>query len=336
LADLHAHIAAERVVSKSLANLNISKPQTVSSTNPIAPSPTSSPISSSDEIIFLGKDPIARQHVTPETAGWDFAGATTGLTPTATKALIQDPKDDDEADEDEADEDEAIIRDYMENVGGFDSLRDALDGGSGQFGFLSRPLDIGEESGLEELHRSTRDIAYGIQKEELFAAFPTTFEKSDIDDDGSSLGDEDYSSSLISAYQRKTNRGGSAITGAVHPSPSLVDLVDGPGSDFDVTDRSRLSLQLQRRKGAMALPRLQPDAEFQESMEEALSIDRQKKMARRKERETLRKQGLLGNSKPELKAKYEEGMNLDQIKQEFMRFCSSTHQKYVSLDNVFF
>jgi hypothetical protein len=342
-------------------NLDLSKRRTTSSANPSAPSPTSSSISSSDEILFLGKDPMARQDVTPDTAGWDLAGVTTGLT-TTIKSSIKDPKDNDDDDDDDddgdesvdnesddhgSDADEAIIRDYVENVGGFDSLRDGLDGGSGQFGFLSRPLDIGEESGLEELHRSTYDNAY--RKNERFAGPSIMFEKSDYNDVDGNLGEEDesvepgrsYSNSFLPESTCKTNgevaamHGTSANTGTAL-SQSLIDLVDGPDGNFDITDRSSLGLQLRQKKGAIALRGCLPDAQFSNSMDEALSTDRQKKMARRKERETLRKQGLLGNSKPDLKAKYEEGMNLGQIKQEFIQFCSSTHEKYVYLGNVLF
>lgn len=345
--DLQTHVTVEQGVSKSLADLDISKSRKVSSADPSAPSPTSSSISSSDEIVFIGKDPIARQHVITETAGWDFAGATTISTPTAIKSLVGNPKDNNDGDGDSVDDDEAILRDYIENVGGFDGLRGDLDGGISQFGFLGRRLDIGEESGPEELHVGTRNMAYQIQKDELFEGKPATFEKFDRD---STPDDEDeipefgrsYRSSFFPASLAKTTgeetamqSDGSAITRTAL-SQSLIDLVGAPGSNFDVMDRSRPSLQLRSKKGALAMPPHLSDAEFQESMTEALETDRQKKKARKGEREALRKQGLLGKSKPDLKEKYEDGMNLDQIKQEFIQFCKSPHQKYVTLDSVLF
>ncbi|KAL8701457.1 MAG: hypothetical protein Q9224_000500 [Gallowayella concinna] len=96
---------------------------------------------------------------------------------------------------------------------------------------------------------------------------------------------------------------------------------------FDVMDHDRLSLQktakLRRGTPAFGLS----DSELEASLQSAFEKDRSKKKLRKKEREELRAQGLLGRTRqPNLSAKYQEGMTFQQIKDEVTDFMNSDNQ----------
>ncbi len=99
---------------------------------------------------------------------------------------------------------------------------------------------------------------------------------------------------------------------------ALADAYDG----FDVTDFNRPSLKIKPkgRKGRLAFDL--SDSELESSMAMAWDKDRKKKREKREERQALRIQGLLGKkeTKPELKAKYKEGMGIYAVKDEIKNF----------------
>ncbi|KAL8798432.1 MAG: hypothetical protein Q9182_006660 [Xanthomendoza sp. 2 TL-2023] len=113
------------------------------------------------------------------------------------------------------------------------------------------------------------------------------------------------------------------------PSASL--FADGVEQDafggFDVMDHDRLSLhkKAKPRRGAPAFGL--SDSELEASLQSAFEKDRYKKKLRKKEREELRAQGLLGRSgHPNLSAKYQEGMTSHRIRDEVMDFMNSDNQ----------
>ena len=101
-----------------------------------------------------------------------------------------------------------------------------------------------------------------------------------------------------------------------------------PYSGFDVMNQERSSLR--RRKGRRgALPFELSDAELEGSLQSAWENDRTKKKIRKQEREELRAQGLLGKkNKLDMKAKYAEGMSIDEVKNEVREFLTSTKERY--------
>ncbi|KAI9743286.1 MAG: hypothetical protein M1818_003132 [Claussenomyces sp. TS43310] len=113
--------------------------------------------------------------------------------------------------------------------------------------------------------------------------------------------------------------------GARRPRPdhtavtALADAYDG----FDVMDFERPSLKKKpkNRKGKLAFdPPSDSDLEASQLM--AWDNDRRKKKNRKQQREELRAQGLLGKAsgKPDLKARYKEGMSIGAVKDEIKRF----------------
>jgi hypothetical protein len=97
----------------------------------------------------------------------------------------------------------------------------------------------------------------------------------------------------------------------------LADAYDG----FDV-DFGRLSLKKKPkgRRGRLAFDL--SDSELEASMSMAWDKDRLRKQERKEERHALRVQGLLGkkDAKPDLKAKYKEGMGIHDVKNDIKRF----------------
>ena len=120
---------------------------------------------------------------------------------------------------------------------------------------------------------------------------------------------------------KKRAEGSSAIATI---SPRLVG--PDPYDGFDVMDFNRASLR-KRQKGKGANIDFQlSDSEMERSLEAAWQKDRSKKRVRKEARAELRAQGLLGKKKdhrPDLKAKYSDGITFDQIKVEIAHFLNS-------------
>ncbi|KAI8176402.1 Protein SQS1 [Colletotrichum sp. SAR 10_86] len=109
---------------------------------------------------------------------------------------------------------------------------------------------------------------------------------------------------------------------------SAADRFAGEIDDFDFMDWDRPAL---KRKGKGAKNRIPvfdiSDSELEEKMLAAWKNDRTKKAERKRERQALRAQGLLGkNVNPEdLRVKYPHGMGLDQIADELRTFLLGTN-----------
>lgn len=108
-------------------------------------------------------------------------------------------------------------------------------------------------------------------------------------------------------------------------------LEQNPYGNFDVMDHDRLSLRknLKARRGAPTFGL--SDSELEASLQSAFERDRSTKKLRKKEREELRAQGLLGRTgQPSLNDKYREGMTSHQVKDEVINFMSSSNQRYTN------
>ncbi|KAL0936665.1 G-patch domain-containing protein [Colletotrichum truncatum] len=94
--------------------------------------------------------------------------------------------------------------------------------------------------------------------------------------------------------------------------------------DFDFMDWDRPALKRKKGKGAKGKVPIfdMSDSELESKMQAAWTNDRLKKAERKRERQTLRAQGLLGkHANPEdLRVKYPSGMGLDQIADELKAF----------------
>lgn len=118
------------------------------------------------------------------------------------------------------------------------------------------------------------------------------------------------------------------------PDASLMAdvLEQDPYGGFDVMDFDRPSLKAKPkgRKSAGALPEelLElSDEDLRDTLQSQWTNDRNKKASRKAEREELRQLGLLGKKnkfKPDLKARYQEGITMAQIREEFRDFLEDS------------
>lgn len=104
--------------------------------------------------------------------------------------------------------------------------------------------------------------------------------------------------------------------------------------NFDPMDWERPSLargkKQKKGKGKAIMPDLS-DEELQETLRSSWMKDREKKKARNAGREVLRAEGLLGggkHGKRDLKAKYKEGVTIEELQTEIREFLMGEHQRY--------
>lgn len=150
--------------------------------------------------------------------------------------------------------------------------------------------------------------------------------------DGDVLGDFDTLEDLAKGYARLGKQG--ARSGR-HIFPSASALADTLESDpyfgFDIMDFDRPSLR-KKPKGKRSMPELiLSDSESEYELGEIWQNDRTKKKLRKKEREELRAQGLLGRKagNPDLKVKYPKEMNMEEFMTELRSFLLSTKNRFV-------
>ncbi|EEH03144.1 G-patch and R3H domain-containing protein c [Histoplasma capsulatum G186AR] len=134
-----------------------------------------------------------------------------------------------------------------------------------------------------------------------------------------------YGSSLSKPKKRR-NRNGH------FPSASaFADALDkDPYGGFDVMDFDRPSLR-KKPKGRRHAHQYDfdlSDSDLVRELQASWENDRNKKKAKKQEREELRAQGLLGTKygKIDMKAKYTEGMSIDDVKLEIRAFLASSSQ----------
>ena len=93
---------------------------------------------------------------------------------------------------------------------------------------------------------------------------------------------------------------------------------------FDIMDRERPSIEKKSKKTLKQEDLGLSDPELFQQISSTWEHDRNKKKARKQQREELRAQGLLGRKgKPDLKAKYREGLDTEDLKSEIKGFLMS-------------
>ncbi|KAJ6009785.1 hypothetical protein N7522_004801 [Penicillium canescens] len=131
---------------------------------------------------------------------------------------------------------------------------------------------------------------------------------------------------LATGYSKSGKKGARSGKPSFPSASAFADALDSdPYFGFDIMDFDRPSLR-KKPKGKQAVPELVlSDSEFEIELQEAWQNDRRKKKLRKKEREELRAQGLLGrkSGNPDLKAKYSKEMNMEQFMNELRSFLLS-------------
>jgi hypothetical protein len=94
-------------------------------------------------------------------------------------------------------------------------------------------------------------------------------------------------------------------------------------------DWDRPSLRRRKGKGARAqISFNMSDSELEASLQASWKSDRLKKSERKKQREEMRALGMLGKKDPDdLRVKYPDGMNMDQVADELQTFLMGSDEQ---------
>lgn len=220
-----------------------------------------------------------------------------------------------------SDDDTRLVADLQED---FENCRDELD-------LLERRRAKMTDEQIARLLSKQEEL--GLGSNELFL-----FDGDDIEagDDCSRVpnfqGTASLSDSSAAGPRQRTGRNKSKqqLRHGMSSAMMFAESLDqDPYGGFDVMDRERPSLR-KTPKGRRSAPTFElSDTELEASLQVAWDKDRSKKKIRKKEREELRAQGRLGRpSQTDLKAKYREGLSLEQVKFELMDFVASSRQRY--------
>ncbi|KAJ5885326.1 hypothetical protein N7495_009836 [Penicillium taxi] len=232
-------------------------------------------------------------------------------------------------------DDHDMLADYIANIDHEYSEDTHPDGGIGSFQAPTSQMPYTESSVeetamnavLSKMHLDIESNLYSSSEDEdLESDFP---EQSDVDDKDIEVETGDlellqqqeigYSTSNKSSRNR-------------NPSfPSAAAFADALESDpyygFDIMDFDRPSLR-KKSKGKKSFTiedLINSDSELELRLQMAWQTDRNKKKGRKKEREELRAQGLLGRNpgNADLNIKYSKGMNLEELITEIRSFLLS-------------
>lgn len=170
----------------------------------------------------------------------------------------------------------------------------------------------------------------GDESEELAASDESDPDSEDEDDLDAELLEE-----LAIEYSTQHKKGGLGGKRSFPSASAFADALEAdPYYGFDIMDFDRPSLQKKGKgKKPPALDLMFSDSDMESHLQEVWQTDRKKKKAKKKEREELRSQGLLGRSPgdPDLKTKYSQGMNVEEVITEIRTFLLSSRTRYVAL-----
>jgi hypothetical protein len=143
---------------------------------------------------------------------------------------------------------------------------------------------------------------------------------------GGDLSDDEDLFFLESVSRAQSKRSRRAKGKTFRGEPPSASVVADAYDDFDVMDFERPSLQ-RRQNGRKSQPQFDlSDSDLETAMQLTWGRDRLKKKDKKLERQQLRAAGLLGNpDKPDLKARYKEGMGMESIKHEIKEFLKSAN-----------
>lgn len=157
------------------------------------------------------------------------------------------------------------------------------------------------------------------------------------DEAGTDSEEEEEDIELLEAmaieYSAQHKKGGPRRKRSFPSASAFADALEAdPYYGFDIMDFDRPSLQQRgKRKKPPALELMLSDSDMESHLQEVWQSDRKKKKDKKKEREELRSQGLLGRNPgdPDLKIKYSKGMNVEELITEIRTFLLSSRTRYV-------
>ncbi|KAI1751139.1 hypothetical protein F4782DRAFT_507058 [Xylaria castorea] len=246
---------------------------------------------------------------------------------------IANMQDDDDDDDDDDDENEKDVGHLGLGSHSFSILRDL--GGTDSDAIPSQ-LSSGDESGdeLDEEDEEDTDAQHRIESEdERLAQLIAKQEELGLCDDDVMLFDGAYpddgwiAASSAPRRKKKSASKKSRIFQGDSQFPSATKMAEAL-DELDLMDMQISRLQ-RSKKGPISFG--QSDSELEDALNVAIKKDRFKKADKKKAREELRSQGLLGkNSNPhDLRVKYRGGMSLDDLADELEAFMISTREQLI-------
>jgi len=152
------------------------------------------------------------------------------------------------------------------------------------------------------------------------------------DDDDDALEDFILLEDLANGYSKSGRKGARPGKPSFPSASAFADALEAdPYFGFDIMDFDRPSLR-NKPKGKNSISDLVlSDSEFEIELQQAWQNDRSKKKLRKKEREELRAQGLLGRKpgNPDLAVKYSKEMNMEEFMTELRSFLLSSKNRYI-------
>lgn len=193
---------------------------------------------------------------------------------------------------------------------------------------IERKIERMSDEQVARLLAKQEELGMGAESLMLFDGLDGDEGEEEEEDDG-------FMPASASRRRPRVNKTPKSAKGEFPSATMTADAYDG----FDVMDFERPSISVKKRtKGRKGKPVFElSDSELERSMNDAWDLDRHKKSAKKREREELRAAGLLGKGrpgKPDIKAKYKEGMNIEEIKEEMRDFLMGDNTTYV-LPSIF-
>ncbi|KAK8203977.1 hypothetical protein IWZ01DRAFT_554012 [Phyllosticta capitalensis] len=223
-------------------------------------------------------------------------------------ASDDEEEDNDDDDEDDDEDDEDSDEDDDDDGTEFEDEED----------LIQRKIERMSDEHIARLLAKQEELGFGADELLLF-------DDDDADDD-----DEDAELEAILRPSRKKNNNKGKRKDHFPSASLMADVLDqDPYNGFDVMDWERPSLRKKQKGRKANLPFELSDDELALNLKSTWEKDREKKRSRKAEREELRAQGLLGRKnkfKPDLNAKYDEGMTFEEIRDELRVFMGSKAQ----------
>lgn len=168
---------------------------------------------------------------------------------------------------------------------------------------------------------------------------PNTSDLEELDSDDDDL-DADILEQLALEYAQTHKKKGKSGKSGFPSASAFADAIDAdPYYGFDIMDFDRPSLS-KSGKGKKQPPDFDlmlSDSELEMHMQDVWQTDRKKKAAKKKEREELRSQGVLGKDPEDadLRQRYSKGMNMEELMTEIRAFLMSSKTTYVHITPSF-
>ena len=232
---------------------------------------------------------------------------------------------------------EETIREYM--AADESSTDTSADGENDSYDSLSGDQDDEDDLIERRIERmSDEQIARMLAKQEelglgsgevvLFNG-DDGFDEEEDEDELGMLADVSLSDGLFTKPKKSKSK--SKSKSGFPSGTAFADALDeDPYHGFDVMDFERPSLRKKPKGRRQPLELGLSDEELEQNLQSAWDNDRRKKSSKKAEREALRAQGLLGKNgkigKIDMKAKYKEGITVDEVKAEIKTFLISGHE----------